>query len=107
MFTLANTLLVWHAHHFRVPEKCISRPDQFAHIVDGGNTERAIAVTPEARGKHVLVASAVSYEIGGLYCQGNGASGDWWILPAPEVHFVLDEQVGVPDIAGWRKSGCR
>jgi hypothetical protein len=29
--------------------------------------------------------------------------GEWWILVEPELHFVRDIEVVVPDIAGWRR----
>jgi Uma2 family endonuclease len=29
--------------------------------------------------------------------------GGWWIIDEPEVHFVRDTEVCVPDIAGWRR----
>ncbi len=29
--------------------------------------------------------------------------GGWWIIPDPEVHFVRDVEVAVPDLAGWRR----
>lgn len=58
---------------------------------------------PRPSGKHVLVSSNLGIEIGGPYHRGKGGPGGWWILQEPEIHFVLDEQVAVPDVAGWRK----
>lgn len=58
---------------------------------------------PRPSGKHVLVSSNLGIEIGGPYHRGKGGPGGWWILQEPEVHFTLDEQVAVPDVAGWRK----
>ncbi len=29
--------------------------------------------------------------------------GGWWIIAEPEVHFVPDQEVVVPDLAGWRR----
>ena len=34
---------------------------------------------------------------------GDGGPGGWWILDEPEVHFVRDIEVTVPDLAGWRR----
>lgn len=58
---------------------------------------------PRPSGKHILVASNLGIEIGGPYHRGKGGPGGWWILQEPEVHFVLDREVAVPDVAGWRK----
>jgi len=32
---------------------------------------------------------------------GNGGPGGGWIIDEPEIHFVLDIDVAVPDLAGW------
>ena len=29
--------------------------------------------------------------------------GGWWILIEPEIHFVRDTEIAVPDLAGWRR----
>ncbi len=50
-----------------------------------------------------MVASNLGIEIGGPYHRGKGGPGGWWILQEPEVHFVLDKEVSVPDVAGWKK----
>ncbi|WP_141699249.1 Uma2 family endonuclease, partial [Candidatus Thiosymbion oneisti] len=34
---------------------------------------------------------------------GDGGPGGWWILVEPEVHFVRNVEVAVPDLAGWRR----
>ncbi|MFO1430486.1 MAG: Uma2 family endonuclease [Candidatus Competibacteraceae bacterium] len=34
---------------------------------------------------------------------GEGGPGGWWILPEPEIHFIRDTEVAVPDLAGWRR----
>lgn len=52
---------------------------------------------------HILAASRLGADIEGPYGRGRGGPGGWWIIDEPEVHFVLDREVLVPDIAGWRK----
>jgi len=37
-----------------------------------------------------------------LTVRGSGAGG-WWICPEPEVHFMRDTEVAVPNLAGWRR----
>ena len=34
--------------------------------------------------------------------RGYNDPGSWWILVEPEVHFVRDQVVAVPNLAGWR-----
>jgi Uma2 family endonuclease len=34
---------------------------------------------------------------------GDGGPGGWWILIEPEIHFVRDIAVAVPDLAGWKR----
>ena len=29
--------------------------------------------------------------------------GGWWIIDEPELHFIQDQEVDVPDLAGWRR----
>jgi Uma2 family endonuclease len=52
---------------------------------------------------HVFACSELEIEIGSAYQKGRGGPGGWWILVEPEVHFVRDIEVLVPDIAGWRR----
>ena len=56
----------------------------------------------------VLVASQpvpapnnVSYSVVGPFGKGRGGPGGWWIIDEPEIH--LDEDIVVPDLAGWRR----
>lgn len=42
-------------------------------------------------------------DIGSAYHRGRGGPGGWWILVEPEIHFVRDTEVLVPDLAGWRR----
>ena len=42
-------------------------------------------------------------DIGGAFHRGRGGPGGWWIIDEPEIHFVRDVEVLVPDLAGWRR----
>ncbi len=57
---------------------------------------------PRPSGKHVAVATNIGIDIGGPYQRGRGGPGGWRILIEPEVHLALDQEVVVPDVAGWR-----
>ena len=43
-----------------------------------------------------MVASLVS-----PFGKGRGGPGGWWIIDEPELH--LDDEIVVPDLAGWRR----
>ena len=58
---------------------------------------------PRPAGPHTMAASALEGEIYGPYHKGRGGPGGWWILVEPEIHFIRDTEVLVPDIAGWRR----
>jgi Uma2 family endonuclease len=54
-------------------------------------------------GPHASATSALGMDVGSAYHRGRGGPGGWWILDEPEIHFVRDLEVLVPDIAGWRR----
>jgi Uma2 family endonuclease len=58
---------------------------------------------PRPAGPHGLAESGLNIELGGPFHKGRGGPGGWWILPEPEIHFVRDTEVAVPDLAGWRR----
>jgi Uma2 family endonuclease len=74
----------------KVPENLI------AELIDGD-----LYTSPRPAGPHARFASALGMDIGTPYDRGRGGPGGWWILFEPELH--LDEQVLVPDLAGWRR----
>lgn len=58
---------------------------------------------PRPSGKHGLVESALGIRIGAPFRYGEGGPGGWLIIIEPEVHFIRDVEVAVPDLAGWRR----
>lgn len=56
---------------------------------------------PRPAGPHALAAASLSSDLISFFKKGK--AGGWWILFEPEIHFILDTEVAVPDIAGWRK----
>ena len=58
---------------------------------------------PRPAGRHTLAHSGLHGEIDGPFHKGRGGPGGWWILIEPEIHFVRDTEVAVPDLAGWRR----
>jgi Uma2 family endonuclease len=72
-------------------------PDnQVGEIVDG-----ELFASPRPASRHALASSVLGSELGGPFHRGRGGPGGWWILFEPELH--LDEDVLVPDLAGWRR----
>ena len=58
---------------------------------------------PRPASPHALAGSGLGMDIGGAYHRGRGGPGGWWILDEPEIHFIRDTEVLVPDLAGWRR----
>ena len=58
---------------------------------------------PRPAGPHTQAGAGLGMDIGGAYHRGRGGPGGWWILDEPEIHFIRDTEVLVPDLAGWRR----
>ena len=58
---------------------------------------------PRPASRHTLAESSLGGELYGPYHRGRGGPGGWWILVEPEIHFIRDTEVLVPDLAGWRR----
>lgn len=57
---------------------------------------------PRPAPKHARAYSMLGAELVGPFDRGLKGPGGWWILDEPELH--LDEDILVPDMAGWRRS---
>lgn len=58
---------------------------------------------PRPSGLHALAGSSLGYELIGPFQKGRGGPGGWWIIDEPEIHFIPDTEVAVPDLAGWKR----
>lgn len=58
---------------------------------------------PRPAGRHALVGRGLTGNLVNPFDFGRGGPGGWWIIIEPEVHFVRDVEVAVPDLAGWRR----
>jgi len=65
-------------------------------IIDG-----ELIVSPRPSPEHMFTSSNLGLEIGPPYARGRGGPGGWIILYETEIK--LDEDVFVPDLAGWKK----
>ncbi len=70
--------------------------DKVAEILDG-----ELVLSPRPAPRHSVVLSELGMTLGPPFHQGRGGPGGWWILDEPELHF--DDQILVPDLAGWRR----
>jgi len=86
------------------PYDLYSQLEQLPDSLTGEILNGRLHAHPRPGGKHVLAATTLGLEIGGPYFRGRGGPGGWWILVEPEVHFVPDREVAVPDVAGWLKT---
>jgi Uma2 family endonuclease len=58
---------------------------------------------PRPTGPHAYAASMLGADLAHPFDKGRGGPGGWWIIDEPELHFLVDVEVDVPDIAGWRR----
>jgi Uma2 family endonuclease len=78
-------------------EDLYSVPDNMTGEIINGE----LIVTPRPSRRHTNAASSLGFEIGPAYQLGRGGPGGWKIIIEPEIS--LDDNVLVPDLAGWRK----
>jgi len=79
-------------------EELLALPEQLTGEIIGGE----LHVQPRPAGKHAVAQGGLNVNLGGPFGFGRGGPGGWWIIPEPEIHFVRDTEVVVPDLAGWR-----
>jgi Uma2 family endonuclease len=73
-------------------------PNQVAEVVAGVLITHPRPATPHAR-----AASILGGELSGPFNRGKGGPGGWVILDEPELHLGPEPDIGVPDLAGWRR----
>ncbi len=59
---------------------------------------------PRRAWPHVVAASGHGYALIGPFQRGRGGPGGWWIVDEPELHFIRDAEVDVPNLAGLRRA---
>jgi len=85
----------------------LSLSDQLAALPEGLTGEilnGQVHTQPRSAGPYARAEPVLQIEMGGPFDRGRGGPGGWWILVEPEVHFVRDTEVCVPDLAGWRRA---
>ena len=78
-------------------EDLLAAPEGLVAELVGGT----LHTSPRPASRHARASSRLGMLLGGPFDLGAGGPGGWWILDEPELH--LDEDVLVPDLAGWRR----
>jgi Uma2 family endonuclease len=80
--------------------------EQLANLPEGLTGEildGQLHTQPRPSGPHGQAEAILAGDLIPRYSRGRGGPGGWWILVKPEVHFLRDREVAVPDLAGWRR----
>lgn len=80
-------------------ERLLALPERITgEIIDG-----ELHTQPRPTGRHVNAELGLGSTLRIPFHKGQGGPGGWWIEAEPEIHFVRDTVVVVPDLAGWRR----
>lgn len=71
--------------------------------VTGEILDGQLYTQPRPAGRHAVAERGLGFDLTGPFDFGRGGPGGWWILPEPEIHFIRDIEVAVPDLAGWKR----
>lgn len=80
-------------------ERLMALPENLVSEIINGE----LYTQPRPAGPHASASSVLGMDIGSSYHRGRGGPGGWWIIDEPELHFVRDTEVLVPDLGGWRR----
>lgn len=89
--------------HARVRPTLYEQLEALPERLTGEILDGQIYTQPRPSGPHALAAAGLGAELFNPFHSGRGGPGGWWILPEPELHFLRDIEVDVPDLAGWRR----
>jgi Uma2 family endonuclease len=86
------------AHRRATYEDLLAVPhDEVAELIGG-----ELHTSPRRSPPHALATTVLGEELGPPFRRGRGGPGGWIFLFEPELHLGEDD-VLVPDLAGWRK----
>jgi Uma2 family endonuclease len=80
-------------------DQLLNLPEHLVGEIIGGQ----LHTQPRPAGPHALASSSIGGELYSPFQKGRGGPGGWWIIDEPEIHFVRDVEVLVPELAGWRR----
>jgi len=80
-------------------EQLLALPENLVGEIIGGQ----LHTQPRHAGPHGVAETSLGATLLPPFQRGKDGPGGWWILVEPEVHFIRDTEVAVPDLAGWRR----
>jgi Uma2 family endonuclease len=75
----------------------LNAPKHLVAEIIGGE----LRLTPRPGGPHTAASSTLGFVLGPAFHLGSTGPGGWIILDEPELH--LEQEIVVPDLAGWRR----
>ena len=85
------------------PETLYGALEALPEGVNGEIIAGQLYAFPRPAARHGLAASSLDGDLFNPFSRGRGGPGGWWITVEPEVHFVHDVELCVPDLAGWHR----
>lgn len=80
-------------------EQLLALPENLTgEIIEG-----VLYAQPRPTGRHAVTRSGLGATLLPPFQRGKDGPGGWWIVDEPELHFIRDTLVAVPDLAGWRR----
>lgn len=80
-------------------EQLLALPENLVGEIIGGT----LYTQARPSGRHGTAELGLGATLLFPFQRGKGGPGGWWIVPEPELHFIRDTEVVVPDLAGWRR----
>jgi Uma2 family endonuclease len=80
-------------------EQLLALPENLTGEIIGGE----LCTQPRPSGRHAVTETGLGASLLPPFQRGRNGPGGWWIIAEPEVHFVRDIVLTVPDLAGWRR----
>lgn len=86
--------------HFTPYDQLLALPENQVGEIIGG---QLYVQQNRPTGPQIAAAEAINSIFGLPFQREKTGPGGWWILVEPEIHFIHDAEIAVPDLAGWRR----
>ena len=80
-------------------EEWLALPENRVGEIIGGE----LYTQPRPAGPQNNAETCLGSALNPPFQQGKGGPGGWWIQVEPEIHFIRDTEIAVPDLGGWRR----
>lgn len=80
-------------------EQLLALPDNLTGEILNGE----LHTQPRPTGRHAVAETGLGASLLPPFQRGKDGPGGWWIVAEPEIHFIRDTLLAVPDLAGWRR----